>query len=77
MNMVQLNDVVSVILMSHTTVAALVGFVLDVTLSREDDCARKDISLQWWERFSLYSADVKNDEFYSLPCRLDKLFPPS
>ncbi|XP_014503400.1 putative nucleobase-ascorbate transporter 10 [Vigna radiata var. radiata] len=72
-----LNDVVSVILMSHTTVAALVGFVLDVTLSREDDCARKDISLQWWERFSLYSADVKNDEFYSLPCRLDKLFPPS
>ncbi|QCD99042.1 solute carrier family 23 [Vigna unguiculata] len=72
-----LNDVVSVMLMSHTTVAALVGFVLDVTLSREDDCARKDISLQWWERFSLYSADVKNDEFYSLPCRLDKLFPPS
>ncbi|KAG2390296.1 putative nucleobase-ascorbate transporter [Vigna angularis] len=72
-----LNDVVSVIFMSHTTVAALVGFVLDVTLSREDDSARKDISLQWWERFSLYSADVKSDEFYSLPCRLDKLFPPS
>ncbi|CAJ1972797.1 unnamed protein product [Sphenostylis stenocarpa] len=71
------NDAVTVMFMSHTTVAALVAFVLDVTLSREDDCARKDIGLQWWERFSLYSADIKNDEFYSLPCRLDKLFPPS
>ncbi|TKY57905.1 putative nucleobase-ascorbate transporter 10 [Spatholobus suberectus] len=70
------NDVVTVIFMSHTTVAALVAFILDVTLSREDDAARKDIGLQWWERFSLYSADVKNDEFYSLPCRLNKLFPP-
>ncbi|KAK7383233.1 hypothetical protein VNO78_28907 [Psophocarpus tetragonolobus] len=71
-----LNDVVTVIFMSHTTVAALVAFILDVTLSREDDAARKDIGLQWWERFSLYSADVKNDEFYSLPYKLDKLFPP-
>ncbi|KAH1212262.1 putative nucleobase-ascorbate transporter 10 [Glycine max] len=66
------NDVVTVIFMSHTTVAALVAFVLDVTLSREDDAARKAIGLQWWERFSLYSSYVKNDEFYSLPCKLDK-----
>ncbi|KAG5110002.1 hypothetical protein JHK82_039225 [Glycine max] len=70
------NDVVTVIFMSHTTVAALVAFVLDVTLSREDDAARKAIGLQWWERFSLYSSCVKNDEFYSLPCKLDKFFPP-
>lgn len=73
---VQFNDVVTVIFMSHTTVAALVAFVLDVTLSREDDAARKAIGLQWWERFSLYSSYVKNDEFYSLPCKLDKFFPP-
>ncbi|KAJ1385627.1 Xanthine/uracil/vitamin C permease [Sesbania bispinosa] len=69
------NDIVTVIFMSHTTVAALVAFILDVTLSREDDAARKDSGLQWWERFSLYNADVRNNEFYSLPCKLDELFP--
>ncbi|RDX81375.1 putative nucleobase-ascorbate transporter 10, partial [Mucuna pruriens] len=70
------NDVVAVIFMSHTTVAASIAFILDVTLSREDDAARKDSGLKWWERFSLYSEDVRNDEFYSLPCRLNDLFPP-
>lgn len=72
---VQFNDVVTVIFMSHTTVAALVAFILDVTLSRENDATRKDSGLQWWERFSLYNSDVRNDEFYSLPCRLNELFP--
>ncbi|KAL2574724.1 hypothetical protein AAZV13_17G203900 [Glycine max] len=57
------NDVVTVIFMSHTTVAALVAFILDA-------------HCPWWERFGLYSSYVKNDEFYSLPCKLDKLFPP-
>ena len=71
----QFNDMVTVIFMSHTTVAALVAFILDITLSREDDAARKDSGLQWWEKFSLYSADVRSDEFYALPCRLDALFP--
>ncbi|XP_057423909.1 putative nucleobase-ascorbate transporter 10 [Lotus japonicus] len=69
------NDTVTVMFMSHTTVASLVAFVLDVTLSREDDEAKNDSGLKWWERFSLYNADVRNNEFYSLPCRLDNLFP--
>uniref|UniRef100_A0A0R0FHH8 Uncharacterized protein n=1 Tax=Glycine max TaxID=3847 RepID=A0A0R0FHH8_SOYBN len=51
-------------------------FHFGCTLSREDDAARKAIGLEWWERFGLYSSYVKNDEFYSLPCKLDKLFPP-
>lgn len=71
----QFNDIVTVMFMSHTTVASLVAFVLDVTLSREDDEAKNDSGLKWWERFSLYNADVRNNEFYSLPCRLDNLFP--
>ena len=71
----QFNDIVTVIFMSHTTVAASVAFILDITLSCEDDAARKDSGLQWWERFSLFNADVRNNEFYSLPCRLDELFP--
>ncbi|KAK7283245.1 hypothetical protein RIF29_12641 [Crotalaria pallida] len=70
-----LNDMVTVFFMSHTTVAALVAFILDLTLSREDDAARNDSGLQWWEKFTLYNADVRNNEFYALPCRLDELFP--
>ncbi|XP_028226994.1 putative nucleobase-ascorbate transporter 9 [Glycine soja] len=69
------NDIVSVIFMSHTTVAALVAFILDITLSREDDAVRKDIGLQWWEKFSVYNADGRNADFYKLPCRLNEFFP--
>ena len=72
---VQLNDIVKVIFMSHSTVAAMVAFILDITLSRENDAARNDSGLQWWEKFSLYTSDVRNNEFYALPCRLDELFP--
>ncbi|KAL2346486.1 hypothetical protein Fmac_000486 [Flemingia macrophylla] len=69
------NDVISVIFMSHTTVAALVAFVLDITLSRDDDEARKDCGLPWWEKFSVYSEDHRNDEFYKLPWKLNVFFP--
>ncbi|KAK7270226.1 hypothetical protein RIF29_23221 [Crotalaria pallida] len=70
-----LNDMVTVFCMSHTTVAALVAFILDLTLSREDDASSNDSGLQWWEKFTLYNADVRNDEFYALPCSLNELFP--
>ncbi|KAK7311385.1 hypothetical protein RJT34_09497 [Clitoria ternatea] len=69
------NDMVTVIFMSHTTVAALVAFIFDITLSREDDAARNDSGLKWWERFSIYKADLRTNEFYALPGRLDELFP--
>ncbi|KAL4332421.1 hypothetical protein GQ457_07G042960 [Hibiscus cannabinus] len=69
------SDIILVIFMSHTTVAALVALFFDLTLSRENDETRKDIGLNWWERFSLYKSDVRNDEFYALPFRLNKFFP--
>ncbi|GLT61739.1 hypothetical protein SLA2020_344220 [Shorea laevis] len=69
------NDIITVIFMSHTTVAALVSFFFDLTLSRENDESRKDCGLKWWEKFSIYNSDVRNDEFYALPCCLNKLFP--
>lgn len=75
LNELQFNDMVSVIFMSHTTVAALVAFILDMTLSREDDEARKDCGLPWWEKFSVYNADGRSDDFYKLPCKLNDLFP--
>ncbi|TYH19060.1 hypothetical protein ES288_A05G322600v1 [Gossypium darwinii] len=70
-----LSDIVVVIFMSHTTVAALVALFFDLTLCRENDESRKDIGLDWWEKFSFYKSDVRNDEFYALPFRLNKLFP--
>ncbi|KAF1871486.1 hypothetical protein Lal_00020280 [Lupinus albus] len=70
-----LNDILTVFCMSHTTIAALVALFLDLTLSREEDAGRNDSGLEWWEKFTLYNADVRNNEFYALPCRLDELFP--
>ncbi|KAA3453400.1 Xanthine/uracil/vitamin C permease [Gossypium australe] len=69
------SDIAVVIFMSHTTVAALVALFFDLTLCRENDESRKDIGLNWWEKFSFYKSDVRNDEFYALPFRLNKLFP--
>jgi len=71
----QFNDMVSVIFMSHATVAALIALILDTTLTCENDAARKDSGLQWWEKFSVYNADGRNDDFYRLPCRLNDFFP--
>lgn len=71
----QFNDVIVVIFMSHTTIASLVALILDCTLFRENDATRKDSGLQWWEKFCIYSSDVRNDEFYALPFCLNKLFP--
>ncbi|WZZ01200.1 hypothetical protein YC2023_073528 [Brassica napus] len=68
-------DVIRVIFMSHTTVAGMIAIVLDCTLSRENDEAKKDCGLKWWEKFRLYNLDVRNDEFYGLPCCLNKFFP--
>ena len=72
---VQFNDIVTVVFMSQTTVAALVALILDCTLSRQNDVTRKDNGMLWWEKFRLYGSDIRNDEFYALPWTLDTLFP--
>lgn len=69
------NDTIKVIFMSHATVAALVALFLDCTISRQNEETRNDCGLKWWEKFCLYNSDVRNNEFYGLPFRLDKLFP--
>jgi len=71
----QLEDMIRVIFMSHTTVAAIIAIVLDCTLCRDSDEAKKDCGMKWWDKFRLYNLDVRNDEFYGLPCRLNKFFP--
>ncbi|XP_059635460.1 nucleobase-ascorbate transporter 7-like [Cornus florida] len=70
------NDITSVVFMSHTTVAALVALFLDCTVSRGDDETRRDSGSHWLDKFVAYDTDVRTDEFYGLPCKLNKLFPP-
>ncbi|KAK2985600.1 hypothetical protein RJ640_006863 [Escallonia rubra] len=70
------NDMVSVIFMSHATVAGGIALLLDRTLPRGNDEHRKDSGSHWWAKFVVYKADVRSDEFYKLPCKLNKLFPP-
>jgi len=56
-------------------VVAFVAFFLDLTLAREDDATQDGSSLKWQEKFSFYGSDVRINEFYSLQCRLNEIFP--
>nr|XP_043617618.1 putative nucleobase-ascorbate transporter 10 [Erigeron canadensis] len=65
------NNMVSVLLMSHASVAVMIAMVLDCTLGRINDENGKD----WWDKFTDYGKDIRTDEFYRLPWKLNKLFP--
>uniref|UniRef100_A0A7N0T603 Uncharacterized protein n=1 Tax=Kalanchoe fedtschenkoi TaxID=63787 RepID=A0A7N0T603_KALFE len=69
------NNMVNVVFMSHASVAVLIAVFLDCTLGRKSPATRKDTGLPWWEKFYAYGADVRTDEFYALPCRLNNFFP--
>ncbi|KAI3460143.1 hypothetical protein Pfo_016806 [Paulownia fortunei] len=73
------NDIMSVIVTSHATVAAVVAVLLDCTLPHGTDEAQKeeapkDNGSHWWENF-VDNKDVRNDEFYKLPGLLNRCFP--
>ncbi|KAL5071114.1 hypothetical protein RYX36_022001 [Vicia faba] len=70
----QFNDDVIVIFASHTMVTVLVAYILDLALTREDDAVRDESGLKWWEKFSIYGSNVRSNEFYGFPCRLNELF---
>ncbi|KAG8390978.1 hypothetical protein BUALT_Bualt01G0140000 [Buddleja alternifolia] len=74
------NDIMSVIFMSHATVAAIVALVLDCTLPHgtegvHNEEARKDNDSCWWDKFMIYNKDARNEEFYKLPGQLNRCFP--
>ncbi|KAL8490169.1 hypothetical protein ACS0TY_025415 [Phlomoides rotata] len=69
------SDTMSVIFTSHATVAAAVAIILDCSLSYGTDETRKDNGSYWWDKFMVYSRDVRNDEFYRLPGKLNSCFP--
>lgn len=71
----QFNGVVIVVFTSRATVAALIALFLDCTLCRGNDPTRRDSGSHWWEKFTVFKGDVRSEEFYSLPFKLDRLFP--
>ncbi|KAK4745648.1 hypothetical protein SAY87_011960 [Trapa incisa] len=68
-------DISIIIFMSHTTVTALFALVLDCTIQPKTDSARKDSGMLWWDKFNFYCCDIRSDDFYALPCRLNEFFP--
>lgn len=42
-----------------------------------NEASRKDRGLLWWDKFSTFSSDPRNLEFYKLPMGLNKFFPPT
>ncbi|KZV41650.1 nucleobase-ascorbate transporter 10-like [Dorcoceras hygrometricum] len=69
------HDIISVVFMSHATVAAVIALILDRTLTHQSNEVGKDNGSHWWERFMVYNKDVRSDEFYKLPGNLNKCFP--
>lgn len=74
--LLQFNDTIYIIFMSHTTVAALVALILDRSLPHLNDQSRKDNGSELWDKFVSYSKDCRSNEFYKLPFGLNNYFPP-
>ncbi|KAF3435569.1 hypothetical protein FNV43_RR22658 [Rhamnella rubrinervis] len=69
------NNVVQVIFSSPATVAIIVAYFLDCTLSRGHSSTRRDSGRHWWEKFRYFNKDTRSEEFYSLPYNLGRFFP--
>ncbi|TKY51045.1 Nucleobase-ascorbate transporter 4 [Spatholobus suberectus] len=69
------NNIVQVIFSSPATVAIMVAYFLDLTLSRGDSLTRRDSGRHWWEKFRTFNQDTRSEEFYSLPLNLNRFFP--
>ncbi|WJX14880.1 N alpha-acetyl-transferase [Trifolium repens] len=69
------NNIVQVIFSSPATVAIIVAYFLDTTMSPAHASTRRDSGRHWWEKFRSYNQDIRSDEFYALPMRLNRFFP--
>ncbi|XP_020201966.1 nucleobase-ascorbate transporter 4 [Cajanus cajan] len=69
------NNIVQVIFSSPATVAIIVAYLLDLTVSRGDSSTRRDSGRHWWEKFRTFNQDTRSEEFYSLPLNLNRFFP--
>jgi nucleobase transporter 1/2 len=66
------NDILNTIFGSAPTVAIIVGTILDNTLEAK---YVDDRGLPWWRPFMHRKGDVRNEEFYNLPLRLNEYIP--
>ncbi|XP_061373876.1 nucleobase-ascorbate transporter 4 [Gastrolobium bilobum] len=69
------NNIVQVIFSSPATVAIIVAYLLDFTLSRGHSSTRRDSGRHWWGKFRNFNQDIRSEEFYSLPMNLNRFFP--
>ncbi|RWW25360.1 hypothetical protein BHE74_00036659 [Ensete ventricosum] len=69
------NDYINTIFSSPPTVALIVAVFLDNTLDFKD--AATDRGMPWWTRFRTFKGDSRNEEFYTLPFKLNRFFAPS
>ncbi|KAL2895114.1 Nucleobase-ascorbate transporter 3 [Bienertia sinuspersici] len=67
------NDILNTIFSSPATVAMIVGTLLDTTLEARDHTVERGIP--WWVPFQRRKGEVRNEEFYSLPLRINEFMP--
>ncbi|CAO2817840.1 unnamed protein product [Amaranthus hypochondriacus] len=67
------NDILNTIFSSPPTVAIIVGTILDTTLEARDTA--NDRGVAWWIPFQRRKGEVRNEEFYSLPLRINEFMP--
>ena len=69
----QFNNILNTIFSSPAAVTIMVGTILDNTIEAKHTANER--GLPWWEPFQNRKGDVKNDEFYSLPLRINEYMP--
>ncbi|KAG6786543.1 hypothetical protein POTOM_008149 [Populus tomentosa] len=67
------NDILNTLFSSPPTVAMIVGTLLDSTLEARQTI--NDRGIPWWKPFQSRKGDVRTDEFYSLPLRINEWMP--
>ncbi|WVY91933.1 hypothetical protein V8G54_037447 [Vigna mungo] len=69
------NAFLNTLFSSPPTVGLIVAVLLDNTL--EVERSKKDRGMPWWVKFRTFKGDNRNEEFYTLPFNLNRLFPPT
>ncbi|KAJ6730043.1 NUCLEOBASE-ASCORBATE TRANSPORTER 3 [Salix viminalis] len=67
------NDILNTLFSSPPTVAMIVGPLLDNTLESRQTI--NDRGIPWWKPFQNRKGDVRTDEFYSMPLKINEWMP--
>lgn len=69
----QFDDILNTIFSSPPTVAMIVGTLLDNTLEARYNI--DDRGIPWWKPFQHRKGDVRTEEFYGFPLRINEYLP--